>query len=174
MSSSNEWLLPQELEQKLAPASILDRAFCEGLRPDPDFTVSQWADHNRVLSSESSAEHGPWRTARVPFMREIMDAQSPQHPCQESGLKKGTQIAGSEAMYNVIGAAIDQFPCPILLVMPTSDMAKLTSKQRIQTMLEATPCLHDKVKPSRSRDSGNTVLVKSFRSEERTSELQSE
>lgn len=163
MNSPVEWLLNPELIEKLASPRVLDEAFCDGLRPDPDLTVSQWADANRVLSSESSAEHGLWRTSRVPFAREIMDAQSPQHPCQESALKKGTQIAGSEAMYNVIGAAMDQFPCPILLVMPTTDMAKLTSKQRIQTMIDSTECLTHKVKPARARDSGNTVLVKSFR-----------
>lgn len=163
MNSPVEWLLNPELEGKLAKSSRLDQAFADGVRPDPDLTVSQWADEHRILSSESSAEYGLWRTSRVPFMREIMDVQSPTHPCRESGLLKGTQIAGSETMYNVIGAAISQFPCPILLVMPTTDMAKLTSKQRVQPMIEATPQLHDKVKAARSRDSGNTVLLKQFR-----------
>lgn len=104
-----------------------------------------------------------WRTARVPFMREIMDAQSPTHPCQESGLKKGTQIGASEAMFNVIGYYVDNSPCPILLVMPTTDMAKLQSKQRIQPMLEESVSLREKVRPARARDSGNTVLLKKFR-----------
>jgi phage terminase large subunit GpA-like protein len=34
--------------------------------PPPDITVSQWADENRRLSSESAAEGGEWRTDRAP------------------------------------------------------------------------------------------------------------
>lgn len=116
-----------------------------------------------MLSSESSAEHGQWRTARVPFMKEIMDAQSPTHPCTESGLLKGTQIAGTETMLNVIGYYVDKTPCPILLVQPTTEMIKLTSKQRVQPMFEETLVLREKVRSARSRDSGNTVLSKKFR-----------
>ena len=45
--------------------------------PPPDITVSQWADENRRLSSESAAERGEWRTDRAPYQRAIMDALSP-------------------------------------------------------------------------------------------------
>jgi phage terminase large subunit GpA-like protein len=44
--------------------------------PPPDLTVSEWADRFRVLSSESSAEPGRWRTDRAPYQRGIMDAAS--------------------------------------------------------------------------------------------------
>jgi phage terminase large subunit GpA-like protein len=163
MNSSAEWLLSPELSEKLASPSQLDEAFLEGLRPDPDLTISQWADAYRVLPSESAAEYGQWRTSRVPYMREITDAQSPTHPCTESSLMKGTQIGASEAMYNIIGFCVHLCPCPGLLVMPTVDMAKLVSKQRIQTMLDSTPILADLVAAARSRDSGNTVLLKKYR-----------
>lgn len=96
-------------------------------------------------------------------MREIMDAQSPTHPCTKSSLMKGTQIAASESMYNVLGFCIHLCPSPGLMVMPTVDMAKLISKQRIQTMIDGTPELVERVSPSRSRDSGNTVLLKKYR-----------
>ena len=39
-------------------------------------TISEWADAKRRLSSEASAEPGPWRTSRVPYLREPMDAIS--------------------------------------------------------------------------------------------------
>ena len=42
--------------------------------PPPDWTVSQWADRTRRLSSESSAEPGQWRTSRAEYQRGIMDA----------------------------------------------------------------------------------------------------
>src|SRR5438309_11577421 len=51
--------------------------FCEGaevLAPPPQLTVSQWAERERVLSSESSAESGRYRVARAPYQRGMMDA----------------------------------------------------------------------------------------------------
>jgi phage terminase large subunit GpA-like protein len=57
-------------------AEIL-RAWTEGLTPDPDLTVSQWADRHRMLSGRASAEPGRYRTARTPYMGEIMDRLSP-------------------------------------------------------------------------------------------------
>ena len=54
-------------------ALIYRSAFVEGLKPDPDLTVSQWADRYRMLSNKASAEPGPWRTDRTPYLREIMD-----------------------------------------------------------------------------------------------------
>ena len=53
------------------------RAWGNGLRPDPDLTVSEWADRHRMLSGRASAEPGRYRTVRTPYMREIMDRLSP-------------------------------------------------------------------------------------------------
>ena len=54
--------------------SELLRATYAMFLPPKAQTVSEWADENRVLVSESSAEPGPWRTDRAPYQREIMDA----------------------------------------------------------------------------------------------------
>ncbi|MBL4544141.1 MAG: phage terminase large subunit family protein, partial [Rhodobacteraceae bacterium] len=58
------------------------RAWGNGLRPDPDLTVSEWADRHRMLSGRASAEPGRYRTVRTPYMREIMDRLSPGDPTQ--------------------------------------------------------------------------------------------
>lgn len=46
------------------------------LRPPPELTISDWADANRRLSSEASAEPGLWRTSRAEYQRGIMEAIS--------------------------------------------------------------------------------------------------
>ena len=46
-------------------AAALIRAWSRGIRPDPNLTVSEWADRHRKLSSRASAEPGPYRTART-------------------------------------------------------------------------------------------------------------
>ncbi|HEV8035544.1 phage terminase large subunit family protein [Yoonia sp.] len=46
------------------------------LKPPPDLSISDWADQNRRLSSEASAEPGQWRTSRAEYQRGIMEAVS--------------------------------------------------------------------------------------------------
>ena len=44
------------------------------MAPEPALLVSDWADKHRMLGSRDSAEPGPYRTARTPYLREVMDA----------------------------------------------------------------------------------------------------
>jgi len=138
------------------------RTWSAGLTPDPLLTVSEWADRYRVLSSRAAAEPGRYRTARTPYMRDIMDALSPSHPAQRIVFMKGVQVGATEAGVNLIGFVIDQAPGPMLAVQPTVDLAKRASRQRIDPLIEECPTLRAKVRPNRSRDSGNTVLSKDF------------
>ena len=153
-------------ESSLAPKpntpSLSKIAFSEGVTPEPLLTVSEWADRFRVLSQRAASEPGRWRTARTPYLREIMDALSASSPVQRVVAMKGAQVGFTEAGNNWIGYVIDQAPGPMLSVSPTVDMAKRTSKQRIAPMIEESPALRGAVRESRSRDSGNTVLAKEF------------
>jgi len=143
-------------------AEIYGKAFDQGLRPDPTLTVSEWADGHRRLSGKAASEPGPWRTARTPYLREIMDCLSPGSKVERAVLCKGAQIGGTECGNNWIGYVIHHAPGPMLAVLPTVDMAKRNSKQRIDPLIEESEVLSKLVKPARSRDSGNTVLTKSF------------
>lgn len=138
------------------------RSWFAGLAPDPVLTVSQWADRHRILSSRAASEAGPYRTARTPFMRAIMDALSPKHPAQRVVFMKAAQVGATEAGNNWIGFAMHRAPGPFLAVQPTVDLAKRLSQQRIDPLIEESPDLRALVMPSRSRDSGNTVLGKRF------------
>ena len=74
--------LTADLDLGFDGAEDILRAWRRGVRPDPDLTVSGWADAHRWLSSRASAEPGRYRTARTPYLRAIMDALSPGHPAQ--------------------------------------------------------------------------------------------
>lgn len=52
------------------------RSALKVLTPPPELTISDWADANRRLSSEASAEPGRWRTSRAEYQRGIMTAIS--------------------------------------------------------------------------------------------------
>jgi phage terminase large subunit GpA-like protein len=132
------------------------------LRPEVPLAVSVWADEHRVLNSRSAAEAGRYRTSRTPYLRQIMDDLSVTSPVQTVILKKGSQVGASEAGNNWIGYAIDQAPGPMMLVQPTVELAKRFSKQRIDTLIEASDRLRARVAAAKSRDSGNTMLLKEF------------
>lgn len=140
----------------------ISQLFREALKTDFVLTVSEWSDLYRRLPQASSAESGRWRTSRTPFLREIMDELSPSSLVEEVVFMKPAQIGGTECGNNWLGYIIDQNPGPMLYVEPTVDMSKRLSKQRINPTIEQTAVLREKVKDSRTRDSGNTMLSKEF------------
>jgi phage terminase large subunit GpA-like protein len=143
-------------------AQIYKQAFLNGLKPDPDLTVSEWSDLYRMLSNKASAEPGHWRTDRTPYLREIMDCMSANNTTQKVVFMAGAQLGKTEAINNVVGYMIAHAPGPALFVQPTIEMAKRLSKQRLDSLIHETPCLADKIAPARSRDSGNTMFSKEF------------
>jgi phage terminase large subunit GpA-like protein len=150
------------LPPEVPSAWLLDcEAFAESIRPDPDLTVTAWADAYRILSPESSSEHGQWRTDRVPHAREIMDALSPSDPCTEVTFVAGTQVAKTEIGNNFIGAVIDVFGGPAMLVNPSAGASRQTSKTRLAKMIDSTPRLRAKISDN-ARDSSNSAMLKLF------------
>lgn len=143
-------------------AFLYRQAFQAGLTPDPDFTVSEWADEYRMLSQKASAEPGRWRTERTPYLKEIMDELSPSSPMEQVVFMAGAQVGKSETGNNWLGFVIHHAPGPMMLVQPTTDTAKRFSKQRLAPMMEESPALKERIADPRSRDSGNTQLVKEF------------
>jgi hypothetical protein len=143
-------------------ADAIERAWRNGLKPEPLLTVSEWADRYRVLSQRASSEPGRWRTDRTPYLKEIMDCLSPSSPVQRVALMKGAQIGGTECGNCWVGYVIHQAPGPMMAVSPTVELAKRNSKQRIDPLIEESEVLRERDKERRSRDSGNTVLSKEF------------
>jgi phage terminase large subunit GpA-like protein len=140
----------------------IQAAWRAGIKPEPLLTVSEWAEANRMLSSKGSAEPGPWRNARTPYLAEIMDCLSPSHSAQRVVFMKGAQVGATESGNNWIGYVIQHAPGPMLTVQPTVELGKRFSRQRIEPLLEETPSLRGYVAAARERDSGNTMLSKDF------------
>ena len=141
----------------------IERAWREGLTPDPLLSVSEWSDMHRMLSSKASAEPGRWRTSRTPYLKAIMDCLSPTSAVERVVFMKAAQLGATEMGSNWIGYVIHHAPGPMMAVWPTVDMAKRNSKQRIDPLIEESAALSALISPARSRDSGNTILAKEFR-----------
>lgn len=132
-----------------------------GMLPPDDLTVTEWAEKNRRLSAESAAEPGPWRTERTPYLREPMNAWT-DPKVRHIVMVAASQVGKSEFLNNCIGYVIDQDPGSILFVHPTTIDAKEYSKLRIAPMIHDCPTLRTKVAEVKSRDSGNTILQKTY------------
>lgn len=141
--------------------ALVDAAWREGLTPEPQITVSAWADRHRMLPAES-AEPGRWRTARTPYLRGVMDALSTGSPFERVIFMKGAQLGGTEAGLNWIAYIIANAPGLALLVMPSLDMVRRNTRTRIDPMIETTPELRQRIAPPRARDSSNTAFAKAF------------
>lgn len=123
---------------------IYTKAFLSAFKPKSILTVSEWADENRVLTTETSSVPGKWRTDFTPYLREPMDTcANPDY--NHIVLMFASQLGKSEAINNIAGFYIDQEPSPQMLIQPTLQTAKEYSQIRIQPMIKACPVLADKV-----------------------------
>lgn len=160
-------LTPERMKRQMRTKKrvrMVDKTFAkafENYRPPESLTVSQWSEKHRVLSRESTAEAGPWRNARTPYLVEIMDAFNDPR-VREISIVAPSQVGKSEAELNIIGYIIDQDPGSTLYIQPNLDDAKKFSRLRIAPMLRDCPRLRSKVADIKSRDSGNTTMQKSF------------
>jgi len=130
------------------------------LKPDPRLTVSEWADTYRILTTESSAEAGKYRTARTPYVKEIADSCSPTSPVNQVKVMKGTQVAISTTGDNIALTYLDLYPSPILYIVPTETLAKGTSKRRFNPSIKAIPHLHKKILNSKSKGDVGGMFTK--------------
>jgi phage terminase large subunit GpA-like protein len=139
----------------------LDATWREAIAPEPHLLVSEWADQHRILPA-TSAEPGPWRSSRTPYLTEIMDALSTGSRYERVILMKGAQLGATECGLNWIGYIIHHAPGLALLVMPSLDMARRNTRTRIDPMIEASPVLRDRIAAPRSRNAYNSAFVKGF------------
>ena len=142
--------------------ALAGQAIASGIEPSSRMTVTEWADAHRRLPTKGAGEPGPWRTSRVPYSREIMDCLTADSPVKRVVFMKSVQSAGTEIGNNWVGWFVDTQKAPMMIVQPTLDMAERWSKQRLSSMIEDCPSLRDKIAPARSRDSGNTTLLKEW------------
>lgn len=126
----------------------------EAFKPPERYTVSEWADNFRVLTSVS-AEPGRWRTNRTPYLKEPMDRFT-DPLIEKIVLCFGAQLGKTETELNMIGYALDQTSSPTMMVYPTDTIAKFASDKRVQPMIKSVKSISDKF------DEGSKLLELDF------------
>src|SRR4051812_45912323 len=82
-------------------------------RPPSKLTVSQWAERDRMMSSETSAWVGNYRVSTAPYQRAMMDS------IHIPGVGvvvyfTAAQMVKSTALENLFGYFVSEDPCPII------------------------------------------------------------
>lgn len=126
---------------------LMDEAFAMIGAPLPR-TVDEWADENRILPP-GSAEPGPWRSSRTPYMIEPVRAfKNPQY--NRVIWVMGSQMGKTANQFNVMGQRLDDDPAPCLYIGPTQSNIRNTIEPKIAAMIEESPSLMKKFNVSKS------------------------
>lgn len=90
------------------------------------------------MSSRVTSYPGLYRTALTPYVKGPLEAFSTH---ERIVLCFASQVAKTTILFVMIGYSIDQDPGPLLLVLPTGDLAKRLSKKRLQVIISDSPSL---------------------------------
>ena len=119
------------------------------LRPRERLPVSKWAEKYRILP-DTNAIPGPWRNRVTPYLVEIMDTFS-DDDVERIVFVKPTQVGGTSAMENMLGAIIDQEPGSSMIVYPSDQLAERTVEAKLEPMIRQCKPLAEKWKESESQ-----------------------
>lgn len=126
---------------------------------------SEWAEQNRVMTSEVSRFVGKFSYDRTPYLREIVDCLSPNHPARIVAVMKGAQIGfNAGVIENGIAWIISQNPGPILFLSGHQDLVE-EAIGRIDQAIQ-TCGLRDLIRPNiikrKNQRTGDTSTRKEF------------
>lgn len=128
--------------------------------PPPKMPLDEWADTYRYLSPEAAALPGKWKTDNEPMARGPMRAMT--DPLVEKvSCMCAAQILKTELLANTIAYYAHGDPAPMMMVLPTIEMAEAISTDRIAPMIRDTPAIR-KLFGTKQRATADKILHKSF------------
>lgn len=103
--------------------AVVLRAAALAMRPPPPPDITRWCEDN-IVFDERSPMPGPFNIRRFPFLAEIHDALSPEHPSREVTIKGSAQWGKTVSIIQPTLAAWHEYtPLDSLVVHPTQSAA---------------------------------------------------
>lgn len=156
-------MLPDAVAGLADADAIVRAAFARGIAPEPQRSVAEWADAERILSDAEGAYPGRWRTERTPYLREVMDCLTLAHPARRVTFMASAQVGKTQCGLNLLGQVATETPAKVLVVLPSLDEALAYNREKLDPAIQASPKLRGAVKDITSRDeTGSTSRVKRF------------
>lgn len=137
------------------PDRIALLAFAGAIEPPPPVDLNSWAKDNVVFGSDSPFP-GAYNPDRFPWNRGILEALSPDDPCQEVILQKSIQIGGTVLAQIFIGGKLDLDPGPCMFTHPVDSNARRFVRTKWRPFIRNCTSLRGLL-PERSRNSGASV-----------------
>lgn len=137
---------------------------CDILQPREVLPVSEWAERNRVVSSQSGSPFpGRWSNANNPILVEPLEVCGYDHPARTVTLMASAQSGKSEVALNAVLAATHQTPVPWLIALPGEEEKGKYNAVKLSGAIEETPVLANLVLEQVSRsNTGSTLTRKKF------------
>lgn len=99
--------------------AVIAGAIGETMVPPPLPDITRWCEENIVFDARSPMP-GPFNIDRFPFLREIHETLSPEHPCREVTIKGSAQWGKTVSIIQpTLGAWHEYTPLDSLVVHPT-------------------------------------------------------
>jgi phage terminase large subunit GpA-like protein len=143
----------------LSPASaVIAEAVARAMAPPPPPDITRWCEEN-IVFDERSPMPGPFRIDRFPFLREIHDALSPEHPAREVTIRGSAQWGKTVSIVNpTVGAWHEYCPLDSLVVHPTSSAATEWVTNKWLPMRRTAPSLVKVFGSGRGGENRDTVF----------------
>ncbi len=103
--------------------AVVLRAAARAMLPPPPPDITRWCEDN-IVFDERSPMPGPFRIERFPFLRDIHEVLSPEHPSREVTVRGSAQWGKTVSVLQpTIGAWHEYCPLDSLVVHPTQSAA---------------------------------------------------
>lgn len=127
------------------------------MTPPPPPDITRWCEEN-IVFDERSPMPGPFRIDRFPFLREIHECLSPEHPSREVTIRGSAQWGKTVSVGNpLIGAWHEYGPLDSLVVHPTTSSAEEWVRTKWLPMRRKAPSLLRVFGDGRSGDQTDTL-----------------
>lgn len=131
-----------------------------------DISPSDWAEANRVMTSDVSPYPGKFKLDRTPYAREILDTMKPDHPAKKIAVMKGAQIGlSTNVIENGIGYIMAEQPGTIVIAARDEGLVKTMMETKIENMIHNCGIQHlirPSIEKKKNSRSGDTTLSKEF------------
>lgn len=108
--------------------------------------VSEWAEANLRLPAKTSPNApGPLNLARTPYMREPLDSIT-DSTINHIYLVWGAQNGKTTVGYLALAYLLEHDPLPLIWSLPSDNLAKPFSKNRLRPFIHENPCLARHIK----------------------------
>ncbi len=122
----------EQLQEQIFEVLDCARHLISNIKP------ADWNELHRVMTSDVSPFPGPFNYNRTPYLREVVNCMSPDHPASKIAVMKGAQIGFSTG---VIEAAIvwiiSQNPGNILFLTGHADLAEEAMNKKIDQAIDS-------------------------------------